>query len=142
MSLPVVAVGAIAFDDGGRVLVVRRGRAPSAGKWSVPGGRVHLGERLEEACAREVKEETGLTVKVGEVAEILDRIGRNGDGHIDHHFVIIDYLITAHSGELCAGDDAAEAAWMSLEDLAAVDTTEGLLPVIARARARAHGENA
>lgn len=133
IGVPVIAVGAIAFDDRDRVLLVRRGNAPSAGKWSVPGGRVAFGERLEEACAREMKEETGLEVEVGEPVEVLDRIVRGQDGGIDHHFVIIDYLVRARGGHLAAGDDATEIGWYRLEDIAHLETTDGLLPVLRRA---------
>jgi 8-oxo-dGTP diphosphatase len=128
MNPPVVAVAGIAFDPAGRVLLVRRG---AGGPWSVPGGRVEPGERLVAACARELREETGLEVVVGGLAEVFERI----DG--DRHYVILDYLVAVRGGQLAAGDDAAEVGWFSLAEVAALDTTEGLLPVLERALVRA-----
>ena len=124
---PTVAVGAIVFDDDGRVLLVQRGRPPAEGLWSVPGGRVERGERLVNAVAREVLEETGLVVEVGPLAEVVERIG---DGY---HYVILDYVARAIGGTLTAGDDAKDARFV--DDLGAYACTEGLADVVARARA-------
>src|SRR5439155_11424714 len=88
---PIVGVGAVIFD-GDRVLLIKRGHEPLKGEWSLPGGRVELGETLGQAVAREVLEETGLVVDVGPVVEVLDRVHRTPDGRVEHHFVIIDYL--------------------------------------------------
>lgn len=124
---PTIAVGGIAFDAGGRVLLVRcEGRG-----WSIPGGRVEPGERLTDACARELREETGLTVRVAGLAEVFERI----DG--DLHYVILDYLVEVVGGQLAAGDDALEAGWFSLADVARLQTTEGLYAVLERALAAA-----
>jgi 8-oxo-dGTP diphosphatase len=128
---PILGVGGIAFDAAGRVLLVRcadRG-------WSVPGGRVELGETLTAACARELREETGLEVRVGDLAEVFERI------EPDFHYVILDYLVEVVGGTLAAGDDALEAGWFSLADVAHMDRTGGLDAVLERAlvRARAAG---
>jgi ADP-ribose pyrophosphatase YjhB (NUDIX family) len=120
---PVLGVAGIAFDADCRVLLVRgedRG-------WSVPGGRVELGERLVDACARELREETGLTVRVADLAEVFERI------EPDLHYVIIDFLVVVEGGRLAAGDDALEVGWFSLAEVAGMQTTAGLLAVLERA---------
>lgn len=114
---PVVGVGAVIVKDG-RVLIVKRAHDPRKGEWSLPGGRVELGESLVAAVQREVREETGLDVAVGPIIDTFDRIHRH-DGRVRYHFVIVDYLCTCTGGTLCAGDDAEEACWVSADQLAA-----------------------
>ena len=116
VTSPIVGVGAVMFE-GERVLLVKRAHEPLKGEWSFPGGRVELGETLEEAVGREVLEETGLRVEVGPVVEILDRVHRGPDGRVEHHFVVIDYLCRCCGGELACASDAADARWVSFGDL-------------------------
>ena len=130
---PRVGVGAVVLD-GERVLLARRGRAPSAGKWSIPGGLVHLGERLEEAAVREVQEETGLHVRLLGLCGVIDRVVRDADV-IRYHYVIIDYVAESVGGRLQAGTDAAEVRWVAVGDLGQYDCTEGLAEMIRRALA-------
>lgn len=118
---PVVVVGAIATDDDGRLLVVRRRNPPGAGRWTVPGGRVELGERLEDAVAREVAEETGLEVEVGAVIGVFEILAD------ELHAVSIDHRVHPVGGRLAAGDDAADVRWMTRSQLEAADVTEDLL---------------
>jgi 8-oxo-dGTP diphosphatase len=132
-SVPRVGVGAVVLDAG-RVLLVRRGRPPLAGKWSLPGGLLELGETTAEAARREVAEECGLTIRVGEVAGILDRVVRDAEGRIRYHWVLVDYVAFVESGELCAASDADEAQWVEVGEVARLDTTEGLLDMIRRAQ--------
>jgi ADP-ribose pyrophosphatase YjhB (NUDIX family) len=130
---PRVGVGAVVLD-GERVLLARRGRAPSAGKWSIPGGLVHLGERLEEAAVREVQEETGLRVRLLGLCGVIDRVVRDPDA-VRYHYVIIDYVAESVGGRLEAGTDAAEVRWVAVGDLGQYDCTEGLADMILRALA-------
>jgi ADP-ribose pyrophosphatase YjhB (NUDIX family) len=112
-----VAVGGIAFDADGRVLLVKRLNEPLAGRWSLPGGSVEVGESLTTAVAREVREETGLETMAGPLVAVLDRIHRDADGRIAYHYVLIDYLCDVVGGVLGAGTDAAEAAFVALDEL-------------------------
>jgi len=130
---PVVAVAGIAFDPEGRVLLIRRGRAPKKGSWTVPGGKVELGESLHAACIREFCEETGLRVTVGPVVEVFESIHRDGQ-QVVWHYVIIDYLVAVCGGELRAGDDAGAVRYYRLDELDDLPVTDGLQPVVAKAR--------
>ena len=113
-SAPIVGVGAIMVERG-RVLLVRRGREPLKGRWSIPGGVLELGESLKEALVREVSEETGLEVEPVELVELVDRIhkqnGPEGE-RIRYHYVIADYLCRVAGGTLQAGSDADEVRWV------------------------------
>ncbi|MFI7452472.1 NUDIX hydrolase [Nonomuraea sp. NPDC049714] len=118
-------MGAIIFDPSRRLLVIRRGRPPGEGLWSLPGGRVEPGETDAAAVRREVLEETGLVVRVGELAGAVDRPGLGGD-----MYVIRDYLATVTGGSLTAGDDAADARWCAHDDLVRLPLTPGLLDAL------------
>lgn len=107
---PLVGVGAVVVRDG-RVLLVRRGREPLKGHWSLPGGMLELGEPLTAGVVREIKEETGLTVEPVELVELLDRIHREGE-RVRYHYVIADYLCRVVSGELQAASDADAVRWV------------------------------
>ena len=120
MTRPEVCVGAIAVDDD-RLLMIRRGHGPAAGEWSVPGGRVEAGETLAEAVVRELAEETGLEGVCDDFVGWVERIGD------DHHFVILDFGVTILEPEpVKAGDDAAEAAWVPLDQVVELRLVEGL----------------
>jgi len=119
---PEVCVGAVVVDAADRLLLVRRGRGPGAGEWSVPGGRVAGGELLVEAVVRELAEETGLEAVCGDLLGWVERIGR------DHHHVIFDFTATVLDPfqEAVAGDDAAEVAWVAASDVVDRVLVEGL----------------
>ena len=135
-SHPVVGVGAVVVHDG-KALIVRRAHDPRKGEWSLPGGRVELGESLIEATRREMLEETGLDVAVGEMIEVFDRIHRHDDGRVRYHFVIVDFLCTVVGGALCAGDDAEAVAWVTADEAAACGVNEHALRVLRAGLARA-----
>lgn len=116
------AAGAVITDAAGRVLLVLRGHEPQSGRWSIPGGRVEPGETPAEAAAREVLEETGLTVRVVRELGVVELPW--GDGVV---FEAHDFLAEILSGELRAADDAADAEWFTPGELTTVPLTEGLI---------------
>jgi 8-oxo-dGTP diphosphatase len=126
-------VGAVVLDAEGRVLLVKRAHEPLKGEWSLPGGGVEIGETLEAAVAREILEETGVTVAVGDVVEVLDRIEHAPDGRVEYHFVIIDYVCYAVTGTLACASDADAAHWVRREELAAYCVTDKATGVIDKA---------
>jgi 8-oxo-dGTP diphosphatase len=132
-------VGAIVLARN-RVLLVERGQAPLEGYWSLPGGVLEIGERLEEGVRREALEETGLVIEPVSVVEIFERIMRDSKGAAEYHYVIIDYLCRVAGGALQASGDARRAAWVARRELPRYKITEGTVPVIEKAfrqRARA-----
>lgn len=129
---PRVGVGAVVLE-GDCVLLVQRGRPPSQGKWSLPGGLVHVGERLEDAVVREIHEESGLHVRVLGLCGVIDRVIRGDDGAVRYHYVIIDYVSIVEGGALRAGDDAAEAHWVPFDEIGTYDVTDGLADMVRRA---------
>ena len=130
-TAPVPAVGAVVIHEGA-VLLVRRGRAPARGVWAVPGGRVELGETLAEAAEREVREETGVSVRAGEPVWSFDSVIRDEEGRVSFHYVIVDLLAEYVAGDPCARDDALEARWARPEDLPGLLVSRPTLDLLAR----------
>jgi 8-oxo-dGTP diphosphatase len=128
----VAGVGALIIQDN-RILLVERGREPLKGWWSLPGGAVETGERLEDALRREVREETGLEVEIVGLIEIFERIILDATNQPEYHYILMDYLCRPVGGTLCAADDACNAAWFTEPDLAGLKITEGTPAVIAKA---------
>lgn len=109
---PIVAVGA-AVCWAERVLVVQRGREPSLGRWTLPGGAVDLGERMRDAAAREVCEECGIEIEVGDVVGVLDNIVLDEDGAVRYHYAIVDFAARYVSGQLAPNEELTGAAWIT-----------------------------
>jgi ADP-ribose pyrophosphatase YjhB (NUDIX family) len=130
---PSVGVGGVVIH-GGRVLLIRRGKPPLYGRWVVPGGTVELGEPLEHALVREMREETGLEVEPVELLTVFDRIQRDGSD-VQYHYVIVDYLcrLRPGGGEARAGSDALEVAWAGPGELAQYDLPPKALEVVREA---------
>ena len=131
-SRPVLGAAAVILD-GGRVVLIRRGKPPSAGEWSIPGGAVEIGESVEAALRREIREETGLEIAVGEFLEVFERIERDDDGAVRFHFVVLDYRCRVIGGTLAAGDDAADVALVDPADLDRYAVADSVRRVIDRA---------
>ena len=113
---PVVGVGAVVVRDG-KALIVKRAHEPRKGEWSLPGGLLELGESLQDAVRREIKEETNLDVNVGSVIETFDRVHRDDDGRIRYHFVIVDFVCWPVGGEAVPGSDADGVAWVAAGEI-------------------------
>jgi ADP-ribose pyrophosphatase YjhB (NUDIX family) len=132
---PYLAVSAAIFHDG-RVLIVRRGRPPAHGLYTLPGGGVELGETLEQAVIREVREETGLAIAPLALVGFREAIARDAAGRIERHFVILPFVARWIGGEIALNEELAEAQWREPDELAGLKTTEGLAQIVAAAAER------
>ncbi len=126
---PLLGVGALVFS-GEKVLLVERGKPPLEGFWSLPGGLVETGERLEDAVAREVLEETGLRINAESLATVFERIMPDAAGRPEYHYVLVDFYCTLLGGDLRPGDDSRRAEWFELPALASLPMTAGTREVI------------
>ncbi|HEY4878311.1 MAG TPA: NUDIX hydrolase [Candidatus Acidoferrales bacterium] len=129
---PLVGVGGVVIA-GGRTLLIRRGSAPLLGQWSIPGGMLELSESIAEGVRRELAEETGLEVRVGDLIEVFERIVPGDDGRTRYHFVILDYLCEMVSGVARAGSDVTDVAWAREDELEKYALTAIATRVIQRA---------
>ena len=129
---PIVGVGAVIMQDG-KVVLVKRRFEPLAGQWSLPGGRLELGETLESGLAREMLEETGLEVQVGPVVDVFDRILLDPERKVRYHYVLIDYLCRPIGGSLNHGSDVAAAEFVDPGDLDRFRLTPKATSVIEKA---------
>jgi len=134
---PSAAVGVVCFK-GEDVLLVRRGSPPLQGRWSLPGGRIEWGERAADAARRELAEETGCTAEIVGLVDVVDAV-LTKSGASDEppwgHYVLIDYAARWVSGEPKAGDDASDARFFSVAELAALGLWDETLRIITAARA-------
>jgi 8-oxo-dGTP diphosphatase len=122
---PIVGVG-VMIRDGDKYLLIKRAANPDKGLWSVPGGLVEVGERIQDAAVREALEETCLDVKLVERLGVVDKIEYDESGKVLYHFIIIQYLAEIIGGEMCPMDDALEAQWVTLDQLPEFELTGSL----------------
>ena len=115
-SRPLVGTGALIFKDGG-LLLVKRGAQPGFGKWSIPGGLVEVGEKVQDAMMREVKEEVGFDVEVVKLTDVVDTITLDNNGRVQYHFVVVNFLARIVGGELKTATDILEARWVPVEEV-------------------------
>jgi len=132
---PFLGVGALIFEAS-KLLIVERAKEPLKGYWSLPGGIVEAGEKLEDAIRREVREETGLDVEPTSIFEIFERIMPDSNGRPEYHYVLIDYLCRVVAGTPQPASDVSNVAWAAAQDLTHFRLTEGTLAVVQRAFAK------
>jgi len=130
---PMVGVGIVCFH-GDDVLLIKRGKPPRAGGWSLPGGRQKLGETVRDCATRELVEETGLEAAVGALVDVVDSMTRDGDGGLQYHYTLVDFRADWISGEPRAGGDAADACWFTPSELRELDLWAETVRVIELAR--------
>ncbi len=128
---PLVGIGGVVIDRG-RALLIRRGKEPLKGEWSIPGGMLELGEELAEGVRRELKEETGVDVEPLECILVFDRITREGR-RVKYHYVVVDYVCRRRRGRLRPASDVIDARWVRREDLPQYHLTDLATTVILRA---------
>lgn len=132
---PLIGVGVVVFKDD-RVLLIRRGKPPREGDWSLPGGRQRLGERIEATARREVAEEAGIDIAVGPLVDVVDSINRDAQGAVQYHYTLVDLVAEWRAGEAVAGHDAAAVTWADPTDLAPYDLWTETERIIALAMTR------
>jgi ADP-ribose pyrophosphatase len=133
---PLVGVGAVIVEKG-RVLLIKRGKPPLLGEWSIPGGMLELGETLREGAEREALEETGLVVRAGDLLGVFDRIVPDETQRTLYHYVLIDFLCKIISGNVLAAGDASDARWFTLADLSDLSLPGETLKVLETGIAKA-----
>ena len=126
---PLVGVGAI-IVDAGRVALIKRGKPPLLGEWSIPGGMLELGETVRQGAEREALEETGLVVRTTELLGVFDRVVMDDAKRVQYHYVLVDFLCERISGELHAAGDASDARWFTAEEISKLPLPEDTATVI------------
>jgi 8-oxo-dGTP diphosphatase len=132
---PYLAVSAAIFRDG-RVLIVRRARPPAHGLYTLPGGGVELGETLEQAVVREVREETALEVEPVDLVGFRQAIAHDAAGRVERHFVILPFAARWIAGDISLNEELSDAHWLVPAELSGLKTTEGLAQVVTAAGVR------
>ena len=132
---PVVGVGVVVWRDG-KVLLIRRGKSPMRGRWSLPGGRQELGETVRAAAVREVREETGVEIRLGALLDVVDTMRRDESGAVTQQYALVDFDADWTAGEPQAASDAERAEWADPDDLARYGLWSETLRIIALSRDR------
>jgi 8-oxo-dGTP diphosphatase len=138
---PILAVGGVVIHEG-RVLLIRRGQPPMEGRWSIPGGIVELGETIADAVMRELKEETGIGVRVLDLIEIYEKVTHDEASAAQYHFVILDYRCEFVEGTAAAGGDVTEVTWATEQQMESLGLTAAAKRVIQKAFSAARGRAA
>lgn len=133
MPIPTLAVGAVVWKND-QVLLVRRAKPPRVGEWSLPGGHLEPGETTRAGVAREIGEETGVEVLVGDLIEVVDARISAGPGEPDRHFVLIDFRCDWLCGEPQAASDATDVCWANIEDCKRLVTWSETLRIIEKSK--------
>ena len=131
-SRPIPGVGVV-VRKGDAVLVIQRGNPPGRGAWGIPGGAVELGETWREAAQREVREECGIEIALGDVIDAVDMIFRDDDGRVQYHYTLVDFVADYVSGDLRAATDVLDARWLPLSEVSTFELPEMTRKVIAKA---------
>ena len=129
---PIVGVGAVIFSKDA-FLLARRAQAPGRGRWSLPGGAVELGETVAEALRRELLEEVSVTMEVGGLVGVYDKIFRDSEGRVRYHYVVVDYWGRLASGCPRAGSDISEIRWVPVGEMESVPMDAALRKAVATA---------
>ncbi len=137
---PILAVGAVVFKDQ-KVLLVRRGKAPAKGMWAIPGGSVKLGETVKQAAEREILEETAIRIRAGEPVYSFESIEHDENGEVRFHYYIVDLEAEYLTGKITPGDDADDAAWMTVEELKFNNVNPGTLEFLLQSYGFGDGES-
>lgn len=122
-KIPLVGVGSVTIKNG-KILLIKRAFEPGAGKWSIPGGLVEVGEKLSEACARETEEETGIQVEILELINVFDMIDKDEDGKVQYHYVLVDFLAKPLGGEEKECAEVTEIRWVAPDEAKKLDLTK------------------
>ncbi len=130
---PIVGVSTCVIHDG-RFLLIQRGKEPNLGLWSLPGGHVEAAETLRQAAARELREETTVSAEIGDVVDVLDFLRPEASGETRRHYVVVVFHGRYLSGDPRAGDDAADAAWVTMSEAEALPRTDTLLDILQKGR--------
>jgi ADP-ribose pyrophosphatase YjhB (NUDIX family) len=120
---PLVGVGVVTIKDG-KILLVKRAFEPGAGKWSIPGGLVEVGEKLSEAGERETEEETGVKVQILELINVFDMIEEDNNGKVQYHYVLVDFLARPTGGDERVSEEVTELKWATYETAKGMDLTK------------------
>lgn len=132
-KVPMVGVGVVVFNDNKQVALVKRGNEPSKGLWAIPGGKVELGEQVQQTARREIKEECNIDIEPQDFLGVVDLILKDNEGEIQYHYILLDYLAKYKSGELAPQSDVTEANWFFQDEIKDLDIPEVTLKILEKA---------